>query len=69
MSKYEGKYNLISKTEFLLFDILLEIEKIADNNIELSKGEIESINNTIKPTKTNKPTLKVVFFSLCIFPS
>ena len=53
MSKYDGKYNgkngLITKTEMLLFDILLELEKIADNHIELSIGEKENIDKVLKP--------------------
>jgi hypothetical protein len=31
MSKYAEKYNLISKTEMLLYDILIEIERLADS--------------------------------------
>ena len=50
-SKYEGKYNLVTKTEMLLFDILLELEKIADNHIELSVGEIENITEHFEKPK------------------
>jgi len=49
MSKYENKYNLISTSEKILFDILLELERITGNRIELGVGEIESVKKVIKP--------------------
>ena len=57
MSKYLGKWNLIGKTEEILFAMLLELERIGDNKIELSVREFEHINEVLSPKKAiTKPT-------------
>ena len=55
MSKYAGKYNLITKTEQLLYDILIEVERLADaqQGVKAIEGiKIEPIK--IEPKKQNK---------------
>lgn len=54
MSKYSGRWDpIIGRQEEILYAILLELEKLNDNNnIELGLSELEQLDDTAKSIET-----------------